>query len=122
MADSSIVPRDMPALRRGCSFQVIMMFVSIFVVVLIAMLSVVQIGHSDSAVYAKLEKRDDISTNNDEGTLHRRSYFYVGGEYRSVSGQNSAISFGQMYVEHLVPSKVTQPFPIVFLPGNGRVE
>ena len=53
-----------------------------------------------------------------ETTLHYRSYFYVGGEY--LSAHNSTVSFGQMYVEHLVPIKVLQPFPIVFIPGNGR--
>ena len=53
-----------------------------------------------------------------EATLHRRSYFYVGGEY--LHAQNSAVSFGQMYVEHLVPIKVLQPFPIVLMSGNGE--
>jgi len=50
-------------------------------------------------------------------TLHRRSYFYIGSEY--ISTRNSVVSSGQMYVEHLVPIKVIQPFRIVFIPGNG---
>jgi len=51
--------------------------------------------------------------------LHRRSYFYVGGSYDPVGTEGAAISFGQMYVEHLVPEKVTARFPIVIIPGNG---
>lgn len=54
--------------------------------------------------------------------LHRRSYFYVGGSYDPaipVGTEGAAISFGQMYVEHLVPEKVTAKFPIVMIPGNG---
>lgn len=58
------------------------------------------------------------------GVLHRRSYFYVGGTYGQtsgtfVSGSDVVISSGQMYVEHLVPSAVTQKLPIVIIPGNG---
>ena len=60
---------------------------------------------------------DKIDTSS--ATLHRQSYFYIGGQY--IFKQNSAsISFGQMYVEHLVPIKVTQPFPIIFIPGKGE--
>ncbi|RDB20531.1 hypothetical protein Hypma_012394 [Hypsizygus marmoreus] len=51
------------------------------------------------------------------GTLHRRTYFYVGGTY-TVQG-NSSIAFGQMYVEHLAPVKITQPFPLVMIHGHG---
>jgi len=97
-------------------FQPIML-ISIFIIVLIA-------WQINQATYAldlseKMDTGDIDSLSNSEATLHRLSYFYVGGEY--VSAQNSAVSFGQMYVEHLVPMKVMQPFPIVVIPGNGRV-
>jgi pimeloyl-ACP methyl ester carboxylesterase len=51
------------------------------------------------------------------GILHRRQYFYVGGEY--VPGGTSQIAHGQMYVEHLVPSQVNQTVPLVFIHGLG---
>lgn len=54
-------------------------------------------------------------------TLHRRSYFYVGQTYvpsGASSIGNSTIADGQMYVEHLVPAKTTQPFPIVIIHGH----
>jgi hypothetical protein len=89
------------------------LFISIFIVVLIAVYA--------GQIRNVTEKIDTLS-NEPEGTLHRRSYFYiVGSEYASVSAQNSVVSSGQMYVEHLVPIKVIQPFPIVFIPGNGMV-
>ncbi|KAF8810057.1 alpha/beta-hydrolase [Phlegmacium glaucopus] len=89
------------------------MFISIFIILLIAIYA----GQIKNATYA-LNLNENIDTLSNEGTLHRRSYFYVGGEY--VSAQNSVqVSFGQMYVEHLVPIKVMQPFPIVIIPGNG---
>ena len=53
------------------------------------------------------------------GVPHRRSYFYVGGSYDPVGTAGAAISFGQMYVEHLVPEKITERLPIVIIPGNG---
>ena len=87
---------------------IVSQFVSIFIIVVIAIFAG-QTGHR-RAIY-------DLDLGKNEGTLHRRSYFYVGGEY--LSAQNSAISFGQMYVEHLVPIKVLRPFPIVFISGNG---
>ena len=86
-------------------------FISILVIILIAVFV-------RQTRYIQYDLDFDASARRIEATLHRRSYFYVGGEY--LSAQNSAISFGQMYVEHLVPSKVSQPFPIVFIPGNGR--
>ncbi|KAH7923484.1 alpha/beta-hydrolase [Leucogyrophana mollusca] len=52
-----------------------------------------------------------------QGTLHTRKYFYVGGSY--VKRGTSEIAHGQMYVEHLVPAKVTQTLPILFIHGNG---
>ncbi|KAK7471057.1 hypothetical protein VKT23_002472 [Stygiomarasmius scandens] len=51
-----------------------------------------------------------------QGTLHRRNYFYVGGEY--VPKGKSSIAVGQIYVEHLAPEHTTQPTPIVMIPGH----
>lgn len=49
---------------------------------------------------------------------HTRSYFYAGGSYiQSPTG--TAIRAEQMYVEHLVPTRVTAKLPIVIIPGNG---
>ncbi|KAF9468789.1 alpha beta-hydrolase [Collybia nuda] len=50
------------------------------------------------------------------GTLHRRQYFYVGQSY--VGQGNSSIADGQMYVEHLIPAKVSQPFPLMMIHGH----
>ncbi|KAJ7817852.1 Alpha/Beta hydrolase protein [Mycena olivaceomarginata] len=50
-------------------------------------------------------------------TLHRRAYFYVGQTY--IAQGNSSIAAGQMYIEHLTPAAVTQPFPILFIHGLG---
>ncbi|PBK72945.1 alpha/beta-hydrolase [Armillaria solidipes] len=49
------------------------------------------------------------------GVLHYRSYFYVGQSYDTQNG--STVAHGAMYVEHLIPAKVTQPFPLVFIHG-----
>ena len=96
----------MPAILLRVFSNGIMLIISIIIVVLIAIF----IGQI-SPHTLDFEKIDTGAI------LHRRSYFYVGGEY--TSAKNSAILFGQMYVEHLVPIKVTQPFPIIFIPGNG---
>lgn len=55
---------------------------------------------------------------NVQGTLHRRTYFYVGQSYAPQG--NSSIAFGQMYVEHLIPAEVTQRYPLLFIHGNGK--
>ncbi|GLB33403.1 putative alpha/beta hydrolase [Lyophyllum shimeji] len=52
-----------------------------------------------------------------QGTLHRRDYFYVGQTYAAQG--NSSIAFGQIYVEHLTPEKITQPFPLLMIHGHG---
>jgi hypothetical protein len=107
----------MPAIvsHWSATFQPILF---IFTVVLTALYA----GQIRNATYAGAldldEKIDTLSQAlSNEGTLHRRSYFFIGSEY--VFAQNSDVSSGQMYVEHLVPIKVIQPFPIVFIPGNG---
>lgn len=53
-----------------------------------------------------------------QATLHRRSYFYVGGTY--VVQGNSSIMEGAMYVERLTPQHVTQPFPLLIVHGHGK--
>lgn len=109
-------PLYMPAIvsRWSATLQPIL-FISIFIVVLIAIYT----GQIKNTTYAlDLNEKIDSSSNEDT-TLHRRSYFYIGGEY--VSAQTSMVSSGQVYVEHLVPIKVIKPFPIVFIPGNGMV-
>ncbi|KAJ7852527.1 Alpha/beta hydrolase family-domain-containing protein [Mycena leptocephala] len=53
-----------------------------------------------------------------QGTLHRRTYLYVGQTY--VPGGNSSIAVDQMYVERLSPAAVTQPLPILFIHGQGQ--
>ncbi|KAE9383700.1 alpha/beta-hydrolase [Gymnopus androsaceus JB14] len=62
-----------------------------------------------------------VQTKSIQGTLHRRNYFYVGEHYVNAPGTDNGteIAFGQVYVEHLVPANVTQPFPILFIHGNG---
>lgn len=52
-----------------------------------------------------------------QGTLHRRTYLYVGQTY--VPQGNSTIAADQMYVERLTPAEVTQPLPILFIHGMG---
>ena len=96
----------------SATFQPIL-FVSIFIVVLIA------IYESQIRNALDLTVNEKIDTLSNEGTLHRRFYFYIGSEY--VPTQDSVVSSGQMYVEHLVPIKVIQPFPIIFIPGKGVV-
>ncbi|KAJ7477143.1 Alpha/beta hydrolase family-domain-containing protein [Mycena galericulata] len=52
-----------------------------------------------------------------QGTLHRRTYLYVGQTYTPQG--NSTIAADQMYIEHLTPAEVTQPLPILFIHGQG---
>ncbi|KAG7096626.1 hypothetical protein E1B28_004043 [Marasmius oreades] len=53
-----------------------------------------------------------------QGTLHRRNYFYIGENYVSTVNE-SFISAHQIYVENLVPAKVTQALPILIIHGRG---
>lgn len=48
--------------------------------------------------------------------MTNKSWFYVGGEYRSEDGKT--FLDGQMYVEKYVPEKQTQPFPVVMIHGG----
>lgn len=49
--------------------------------------------------------------------LHTRDYFYVGGTY--VPHGSTTIHHGQMYVEHLTPTRITRRIPVLFIHGNG---
>lgn len=52
-----------------------------------------------------------------QGTLHRRTYFYVGETYTAQG--NTSLAEGQMYVERLTPAVVTQPRPLLLIHGMG---
>ncbi|KAJ7781660.1 alpha/beta-hydrolase [Mycena metata] len=52
-----------------------------------------------------------------QGTLHRRTYSYVGQKY--TSDGDLTIAADQMYVEHLTPAEVTQPLPLLLIHGMG---
>ncbi|KAF7373416.1 AB hydrolase-1 domain-containing protein [Mycena sanguinolenta] len=51
------------------------------------------------------------------GTLHRRTYLYVGQTY--IPEGNTSIAADQMYVERLTPATVIQPLPILIIHGMG---
>lgn len=48
-----------------------------------------------------------------------RSYFYVGGNY-TLDSDGEHIYTDQMYVERLSPANITQPYPLVFIHGQGQ--
>ena len=50
--------------------------------------------------------------------LGRHGFFYVGGKY--VGEGENRIMAGQMYVEALVPKKVTRPWPLVLIHGAAQ--
>ncbi|RAL14184.1 alpha/beta hydrolase [Aspergillus homomorphus CBS 101889] len=58
-------------------------------------------------------------TDPDHHHPHYRTYFYVGGEYTAV-GSAEHIRSGQIYVEKLTPTRVTQTYPIVFIHGQAQ--
>ncbi|EKM55396.1 uncharacterized protein PHACADRAFT_255999 [Phanerochaete carnosa HHB-10118-sp] len=70
-----------------------------------------------SLTQAQAAVRRSIPSQPTVGTFHRRTYFYAGGEFAPQSP--SVISHGQVYVEHLVPEKVTQPLPLLMVHGMG---
>ncbi|KAF8654288.1 hypothetical protein AX16_003548 [Volvariella volvacea WC 439] len=53
------------------------------------------------------------------GTLHKRSFFYVGQTYKVNEDASGSISFGQIYVERLTPAEVTKALPLLFIHGSG---
>ena len=48
-----------------------------------------------------------------------RNYFYVGGSYVD-DGNGGHVFTDQMYVEHLVPMKVSQKYPLLLIHGGGQ--
>ncbi|KAK1968961.1 alpha/beta-hydrolase [Colletotrichum sublineola] len=50
-------------------------------------------------------------------TLHRREFFYVGGQ--GASDPTGNITIGQLYVEKLTPANKLQPTPLIFIHGGG---
>ena len=54
----------------------------------------------------------------DQSQLKARGFFFVGGEY--VGEQGKQVMHGQMYVEVLVPKKITQPYPLVLFHGAAQ--
>ncbi|KAF8855833.1 alpha/beta-hydrolase [Acephala macrosclerotiorum] len=53
-----------------------------------------------------------------EEALARREYFYVGGNYVTTGTQH--LFADQMYVEKLSPKDPYQPYPLVFIHGQGQ--
>ncbi|KAJ8523516.1 hypothetical protein ONZ45_g97 [Pleurotus djamor] len=51
------------------------------------------------------------------GTLHTRQYFYVEGASSPL--QDGETETGQLYVERLIPQRVTHQTPILFIHGRG---
>jgi len=51
-----------------------------------------------------------------QSAKHTREFFYIGGNYTGQAG--SQLMSGQMYVEVLTPSRVTQKYPLVLFHGN----
>ncbi|KAF2798181.1 alpha/beta-hydrolase [Melanomma pulvis-pyrius CBS 109.77] len=52
----------------------------------------------------------------------KREHLYVGGEYTNIMTGNKSSQYmiNQMYVEKLTPSRVTQPYPIIFIAGAAQ--
>ncbi|KAK9421505.1 hypothetical protein SUNI508_05740 [Seiridium unicorne] len=53
-----------------------------------------------------------------EEALHRREYFFVGGQY--VNTSSGTLLQNQMYVEKLSPAEISQPYPLIFIHGGGQ--
>ncbi|GIZ40714.1 hypothetical protein CKM354_000404200 [Cercospora kikuchii] len=53
-----------------------------------------------------------------------RQYFYIGGQYINytlpTSNTTSRYMVGQIYVEHLIPPKITKTNPVVLIHGNAQ--
>ncbi len=54
----------------------------------------------------------------DQAALGRRGYFYAGGDY--VDTGTGRLMHGQMFVEVLVPTAPSQPYPLVLVHGGGQ--
>ena len=51
-------------------------------------------------------------------SIARQGYFFVGGKYSTVNGQQ--VMSGQLYVEFQIPGKQTHEWPIVMIHGGGQ--
>jgi pimeloyl-ACP methyl ester carboxylesterase len=61
--------------------------------------------------------------------LQSWGYFFVGGKYEEDEGVNVEkiegqtevhVMRGHIYIEVFVPTKITRPYPVLFLPGNNQ--
>src|SRR5437763_13019759 len=59
-----------------------------------------------------------IGTASAQQTSFTREYFYIGGKYVGLAGNQ--IMAGQMYVEVLRPERVLQRYPLVLVHGLGQ--
>ena len=50
--------------------------------------------------------------------IAKQGYFFVGGKYAPV-GDKQVLS-GQAYVEYQIPARLTQPYPLVIVPGAAQ--
>jgi pimeloyl-ACP methyl ester carboxylesterase len=50
--------------------------------------------------------------------IANQGYFFVGGKYVSI-GDKQVLS-GQAYVEYQIPARLTQPYPLVIVPGAAQ--
>src|SRR5262249_48566602 len=50
--------------------------------------------------------------------IAKQGYFFVGGKYATV-GDKQVLS-GQAYVEYQIPAHLTQPYPLVIVPGAAQ--
>ena len=50
--------------------------------------------------------------------IAKQGYFFVGGKYSKV-GEKQVMN-GQIYVEYQIPSRRTQPYPLVIVPGAAQ--
>ena len=70
-----------------------------------------------------LTPRNDAVTDNAAGShesLHRRSFFYAGGQYVHNDTAGGTISINKQYVEELTPAcGVKHKHPLVFFHGGG---
>jgi pimeloyl-ACP methyl ester carboxylesterase len=64
------------------------------------------------------EAQDNSKDNNPPLNLARDGYFYVGGTPTQIDGKT--VIAGQMYVEYRIPTKQTQPYPIIMVHGGTR--
>src|SRR6266481_2124345 len=50
--------------------------------------------------------------------IAKQGYFFVGGKY--VSAGDKQVLSGQAYVEYQIPARLTQPYPLVIVPGAAQ--